>query len=128
MSVEWALPAERCREELRAARGLLDAGLPAQAVSRAWFAAFHAAGAALSMVDERPSSPTEVITAFARNVSGNGIAPETGRTLRKLFEDHKDVDYALAVPAAGDGERALADAERFVDETARWVEARFQTP
>ncbi|HEY7455406.1 MAG TPA: HEPN domain-containing protein [Thermoleophilaceae bacterium] len=126
MSVEWALPAERCRDELRAARSLLDAGLPAQAVSRTWFAVFHAAGAALAVVDERPSSPTEVVSAFARTVSGNGLAPETGRTLRKLFEDHKDVDYALAGPAAGDGERALADAQRFVDETTRWIEARFE--
>jgi uncharacterized protein (UPF0332 family) len=127
MRVEWALPAERCRDELRAARALLDAGLPAQAVSRAWFAALHSAAAALAAIGERPSSPTEVVSSFARSISGYGIAPETGRTLRKLFEDHRDVDYALAVPAAGDGERAVGDAERFVDETTRWIEARART-
>jgi uncharacterized protein len=124
MTVDWALPAERCREELLAARGLLDSGLPAQAVSRAWFAAYHAAGAALATLDERPSSPTEVVSAFARAISGDGFPSETGRLLRKLFEDHKDVDYALAVPSAEDGEHALKDAQRFVDQTARWIEAR----
>jgi uncharacterized protein len=123
MTVDWALPVERCREELKAARGLLDSGLPAQAISRAWFAAFHAAGAALAAVDERPGSPTEVVSAFARNVSGHGLAPDTGRILRKLYEDHKDVDYALAIPAQGDGERAVTEAQRFVTETVRWIDA-----
>jgi hypothetical protein len=34
------------------------------------------------------------------------------------------VDYALAVPARGDGERAVEDAERFLAQTVGWMEAR----
>jgi uncharacterized protein (UPF0332 family) len=124
MTADWALPAERCQEELRAAKVLLDAGLPAQAVSRAYFAAFHAAGAALLVVGEQPASPPAVVSAFARRASTDSFDPMAGRTLRKLFEDHADVDYALANAPPEEAERAIADAERFVDATRRWIDER----
>jgi uncharacterized protein (UPF0332 family) len=123
VTVEWALPAERSREELRAARVLLDAGLPAQALSRAYFAAYHAAGEALLVLGEIPSSPVDTIASFARRVGG-GLDDGAARSLRKLFEDRNDVDYALAAVPPEEAEKAIASAERLVDATARWIEER----
>jgi uncharacterized protein (UPF0332 family) len=123
VTVAWTLAVERSQEELRAARVLLDAGLPAQAVSRAYFAAYHAAGAALDVAGEAPSSPVDLVASFDRRV-GTSLADGTARSLRKLFEDRNDVDYALAAAAPEEAERAVAEAELFVAETTRWMEAR----
>jgi uncharacterized protein (UPF0332 family) len=123
VTVAWTLGLERSREELRAARVLIDAGLPAQAVSRAYFAAYHAAGAALEVLGETPSSPVNLVASFNRHV-GEGLGDGSARTLRKLFEDRNDVDYALAAAAPEEAERAVAGAESFVDATAGWMEAR----
>jgi uncharacterized protein (UPF0332 family) len=49
----------RAHEELRAARVLRDAKLPAQAVSRAYFAAFYAAEAALLRLGETRSKHSD---------------------------------------------------------------------
>jgi uncharacterized protein (UPF0332 family) len=123
VTVAWTLAVERSQEELRAARVLLDAGLPAQALSRAYFAAYHAAGAALEVLGETPSSPVNLVASFSRHV-GDGLADGSARTLRKLFEDRNDVDYTLAAAAPEEAQRAIADAERFVEATAGWMEAR----
>lgn len=126
MTAEWALPAERCREELQAAKALIDAGLPSQAVSRAYFAAFHAATAALVLVDAAPSTPAGVISALRQRFAQDGADLEAGRILRRLFEDRNDVDYALAAASPDDAKLALANAEQFVDATARWIDARMR--
>jgi uncharacterized protein (UPF0332 family) len=123
VTVAWTLAVERSQEELRAARVLLDAGLPAQAVSRAYFAAYHAAGAALEVLGETPSSPVNLVASYNRHVGG-GLQDGSARTLRKLFEDRNDVDYALAAAAPEEAQRAIADAEGFVEAAASWMEAR----
>jgi uncharacterized protein (UPF0332 family) len=126
VTVAWTLAVERSRDELRAARTLLEAGLPAQAVSRAYFAAYHAAGAALGVLGETPSSPVNTVATFNRRV-GEGLEDGgAARSLRKLFEDRNDVDYALAAAAPEEAQSAIAAAERFVDFTVRWVEERIK--
>lgn len=124
MRGEWALPEERSRDELRAARALLEADLPDQAVSRAYFAALHAASAALLVLGDPQTSEVGIVTAFARRVPENGFDPEAGRMLRKLFEDRTDVDQALANAPAEEAERAIGDADRLVRSIAAWIEDR----
>jgi uncharacterized protein len=121
---EWGLPEERSRDELRAARVLLEADLPDQAVSRAYFAALHAASAALLVLGDPQTSEVGIVTAFARRVPDNGFDPEAGRMLRKLFEDRTDVDQALANAPAEEAERAIGDADRLVRSIAAWIEDR----
>jgi uncharacterized protein (UPF0332 family) len=119
------LPLGRGRQELGAAEALLDAGFPAQAVSRAYLAGFHAASAALAALGERPATSTGVISAFGRHVVGEaGVDHEIGRSLRRLYEDRREVDYALAEAPAGEARRAVDDAERLVEATAAWLERR----
>ena len=124
MRGELALPEERSRDELRAARVLLEADLPDQAVSRAYFAALHAASAALLVLGDPQTSEVGIVTAFALRVPDDGFDPEAGRMLRKLFEDRTDVDQALANAPAEEAERAIGDADRLVRSIAAWIEDR----
>jgi uncharacterized protein (UPF0332 family) len=120
-----ALPLGRGREELRAAKALLEAGFPSQALSRAYFAGFHAATATLLVVGQAPATRSGVVSEFGRRViEQGGLEREVGRSLRRLFEDRIDVDYALADAPAKEAELAIADAERLVDTATRWVESR----
>jgi uncharacterized protein len=120
-----ALPLGRGREELRAAEALLEAGFPSQALSRAYFSGFHAATAALLVLGEAPSTRSGVVSAFGRRViEQGGLEREVGRSLRKLFEDRIDVDYALADVPAEEAGLAIAEAERLVDAATRWIESR----
>ena len=113
----------RCREELRAARVLLDAGLPSQALSRAYMAGYHAAAAALLPLGELPATPPGLVSAFGRQlVAERGFDHHVGRVLRRLFDDRADVDYGLAEAPPAMARTALADAERLVEEVERWLE------
>jgi uncharacterized protein (UPF0332 family) len=116
-------PLKSSHEELAAARHLVQGGFPAQAVSRAHFAAFRAAEAALSALGETRSKHSGVISAFARRVvKVGGLNEETGRILRSLFERRNQADYMpIEVPPA-EATTAIEDAERFVNAVAGWLD------
>lgn len=125
MSSPEKLPLARGREEVRAARALLEAGFPSQAVSHAYMAGFQAATAALRAIGEAPATSTGVLSAFSRHVVGDGgVDHEDGRILRKLFEDRSYVDHALGQAPQQEAQEAVSSAERLVDATARWIEGR----
>ena len=88
----------RGREELRAAHVLLDAGLPSQALSRAF---------------------------GRRVVRDGGLDHEVGRGLRRLFDDRDYVDYRLGEAPPEEARAAIGDAERLLDATAKWIDVRF---
>jgi uncharacterized protein (UPF0332 family) len=118
-----APPLARGQDEIRAARALLEAGFPSQAVSHAFMAGFHAATAALQAVGETPTTRTGVLSAFGRRVvREGGLDHEAGRTLRKLFEDRNDVDVALAEAPPDEARAAIESAEALLHATARWIE------
>ena len=120
-----ALTLGRGRQELRAAEALLEAGFSAQAVSHAYLAGLHAASAALSLLGEFPATSSGVISAFGRRVVGeNGIDHETGRVLRRLYEDRREVEHALADAPPEEARSAVEDAGRFVEATAAWIGRR----
>jgi uncharacterized protein (UPF0332 family) len=125
LSNDADLPLLRGREELRAAEALLNAGFPAQAVSHAYLAGFHAASAALLVLGECPATSSGVISAFGKHVVGeNGVDHETGRVLRRLYEDRNDVDRGLVEAAPEQARGAVEDAGRFVEATASWIGQR----
>ena len=120
------VPLGRGRQELRAAGVLLEAGYPAQAVSRAYLAGLNAATAALAVLGEEPATEVGVISAFGRHVVGqNGIDHEIGRILRRLYEDRNEVDHGLIEPPAGEASGAVDDARRFVEAAAVWIGERW---
>jgi uncharacterized protein (UPF0332 family) len=125
MTGDAELPLGRGQEELRAAKTLLDAGFPAQAVAHAYLAGFHSASAALLVLGECPATSSGVISAFGKHVVGeNGVDHETGRVLRRLYEDRNDIEHGLVEAAPKHAEEAVAEATRFVEATAGWIERR----
>ena len=114
----------RAHQELAAA-GLLAANrFGAQAVSRAYYAAFYAAEAALLYVGETRAKHSGVVSAVGRLlVRERGLDEQAGRLLRSLFERRSQADYELAEVPAEEAARAVADAELVVHVIERWLPA-----
>ncbi len=125
MSDAIAALLSRAQNELGAARILAREGFGAQATSRAYYAAFFAAEAALLVLDETRSKHSAVIAAFGRLVvKDGGLDPAEGATLRSLFELRNAADYSwLDEPAPADLD-AISMAESFVASVAAWISAQ----
>jgi uncharacterized protein (UPF0332 family) len=112
----------RSREELAAARLLADEGFEAQAVSRAYFAAFFAAETALLALGETRSKHAGVISAFVRLlVRGGRVDEETGRLLRSLFERRNEVDCSPVDVPLEEADAAIRDVDRVVRAVEGWL-------
>jgi uncharacterized protein len=115
----------RSRREIDAARLLAERDFGSQAISRAYYAAFYAAEHALGSLGESRSKHSGVIAAFGKLVVREGGLDEgIGRILRSLFEQRNDADYGEAVASRDDAERAIGDAERFIDAVESWLRER----
>ncbi len=113
---------ERCWEELAAARLLAGKGFEAQAVSRAYFAAFFAAEAALLALGETRSKHSGVVSAFVHLlVRGGKLDQEIGKLLRSLFERRNEADYSLVDVPAEEADAAIRDAQRVVSAVQTWL-------
>jgi uncharacterized protein (UPF0332 family) len=117
------LELRRARDELAAARHLQAGAFPAQAISRAYYAGFYAAEAALAQVGVTRSKHSAVIAAFIqRLVRAGEIDPEAGRLLRSLFDRRSGADYDwVDAPSLRDSETAIGDAEQVVRAVAEWL-------
>jgi uncharacterized protein (UPF0332 family) len=112
----------RSHQELEAARLLAGSGFGAQAISRAYFAAFFAAETALLLMGETRSKHSGVISAFGRRVvREGGFEESTGRSLRSLFERRNEADYGFGSAASEEAEFAIEDAQQFVAAVASWI-------
>ena len=115
----------RAHNELDAASLLATGGFGAQAISRAYFAAFYAAEAALLSVGETRSKHAGVIAAFGQVVvRPTSFAADDGRLLRSLFERRNEADYAHAPVPAEEVTLAIGDARRFVAAVEAWMADR----
>ena len=115
---------DRSRQELAAARLLAGHGFAAQAVSRAYFAAFYAAEVALVRLGEVRSKPAGVVAAVGRVlVIERGLDPQVGRLLRSLFERRSRADYRAEVVPVEEGARAVTDAAFVVEAITAWLES-----
>ena len=107
----------RARQTLRAAHALADGGFLGDAVSRAYYAVFYAARAAVRAAGSDPGTHKGVATEFSRLLVGTGRAPlQASALLRQLATARIEADYddgeglsALAVAGL------LSSAARFVD-------------
>jgi uncharacterized protein (UPF0332 family) len=112
----------RARQELVAARLLAANGFAAQAVSRAYFAAFYAAEAALLQVGETRTKDAGVVAAVGRLlVRDRGLDERAGRLLRSLFERRSQADDGLAEVPVEEAARAVTDAALVVESIERWL-------
>ena len=115
----------RARQELVASKLLADNGFAAQAVSRAYYAAFYAAEAALLALGETRTKHSGVVAAFTQLVvRREGLDESSGRLLRSLFERCSQADAELAAVPQEEAERAVADAETVVTSVIDWWNRR----
>lgn len=112
----------RARQDLAAAQLLVDNGFSAQAISRAYYAAFYAAEAALLVLRVSRSKHSGVVSAFGELVVvKGGVDPEAGRLLRRLFNHRGEADCSFGPVSESRGRDALNDATRFVDAVESWL-------
>ena len=112
----------RSHEELEAARLLADRGFAAQAVSRAYYAAFYAASEALLALGESRSKHSGVIAAFiSLVVKREVVEEEIGRALRSLFEQRSVADYGDDSVSSECADDALEQASKVVAAVERWL-------
>ena len=119
-AVERAL--ERSRDDLQAARHLAAGGFGAQAASRAYYGAFHAAEACLLARGETRARHSGIIAAFGKLVvREGGFDVETAKALRSLFDRRNEADDVGVSMSSEDAEAAITDAQRFVGAVEAWL-------
>ena len=118
------LELERASASLEAAELLARAGLHADAVSRAYYAMFHAASALVATIGRSARSHDGLRVLVADHFVRPGkLSPELGRALARTAGDRADADYNVAAvisrEAADDDiglARSFLDAARAVVE------------
>lgn len=112
----------RARTDLDAARLLLTGRFADQAASRAYYAAFYAAEAALLLLGQTRSRHSGLIASFGKMVvKEGGFDREVAALLRDLFDLRNDADYDFAPLTEEHARAAVADAERFVIAIEEWI-------
>ncbi|MBI4332063.1 MAG: HEPN domain-containing protein [Chloroflexi bacterium] len=85
---------ERADKALLAARTLLEKGLLADAVSRAYYAMFYADQAILRSKKLTAKSHAGTISLFGKEIAEKGIVPkDLGRNLHRAFDLRQKGDY-----------------------------------
>jgi uncharacterized protein (UPF0332 family) len=107
----------RARAALAAAELLLDGGFYADAVSRAYYAALHAAQALLASVGLEAKAHDGVHTLIGRHfVRAGKLSPELARILSRIGADRDDADYEPeSVFTEQIAQADIEEARRFVD-------------
>ena len=107
---------QRAGDSLTAAEKLLADRFPDFAASRAYYAAFYAASAALAADGKTFASHRGVLSHIHKDFVNEGrLAKEAGRILSALFDVRNLGDYGgSAHVSQPQAERAVADARRFL--------------
>ena len=115
---------ERADSSLKAARLLLESGLPDDAASRAYYAAFHAASALLLSKNLSFSSHTGVLRAISLNFVKTGeLDRSIGRDLNWLAELRQVGDYGeVRRVTSTEAEQALEITANFIAQTRSLLE------
>jgi uncharacterized protein (UPF0332 family) len=116
---------ERATACLDEARTLQASGLPYGAVSRAYYAVFHAARALLFSAGIEPRSHRALIALVGQHfVKPGRLSPGTGRLLSRMQRDREDADYvADTVFTDAEAVELTDSAAEFLDEVRRLLAA-----
>jgi uncharacterized protein (UPF0332 family) len=107
-------------EELRAADALLAAGLPRVALTRVYFAVFHAVRALLLRAGVTPRSHRALVNLFGLHFVRSGrYPPASGRFVARLQRYREEADYGLATWADDSTAREELDEGRRLVATIR---------
>lgn len=107
---------KKSEHSLKAAKKLIEEKLTDDAVSRAYYAVFHSARAALKTKGIETKTHQGLITQFALHLVKSGLLEtEYGDILRQQKEDRETGDYEPFVSfSLEEAEKRVKDAEQFV--------------
>lgn len=116
-----SLELERAKGSLRAAELLADAGERADAVSRAYYAIFHAASALVSSIGRSARTHDGLRALVSEHFIRPGVlAVEHGRAMSRVAGDRNDADYNVAaVFTDADVREDISRAMAFLDAVER---------
>ncbi len=114
---------DKAGQKLAVARKLLASNDYDDAVSRAYYAAFHAVRALLVSAGQKPTTHHGAVTLFNLLFVRTGkIARELGRHFGSLKDDRESVDYELFTDADADmANTAITEAERLLVEATAYL-------
>lgn len=115
---------EKALERLRVAERLFRDGDYEDAVSRAYYAMYHAARAALSTMSVFPKTHEGVVTEFGRRFVLTGIFPrELGKNLADAKAARETYEYSVTATAGkSEAETILVNTRKFVDTIKKYWE------
>jgi len=104
-------------ERLRVAEKLLQDGEYEDAISRAYYAMYHAAKAALYTINIFPKTHEGVVSEFGKKLVLTGTFPkESGRDLANAKAARETYEYSVTTTAERpEAEAILASAQKFVN-------------
>lgn len=89
---------QKAKRKMEAARVDFDSGFYEDAVSRAYYGAFHALTAVLALHGLVYSSHTQALGSFNKKFVKTGIfKKQTTKILQRLFEDRQVGDYSWTI-------------------------------
>ena len=117
---------KKAEQALKAAQNLLADGLYDDAVSRAYYAVFHSARAALKIKGIETVSHKGLISQFALHmVKAGEVDEEYGDILRQIKEDRETGDYEPLVTFVSDeATKLVGSADRFLVRMREWIGKR----
>lgn len=115
---------EKSEEKLAAARSLLENEYFDDAISRAYYAVFHAASAVLLFEDITVESHSALKTMFGLHFVNKGkIDKKFGRYLNELKDVRENGDYDIFTGFEKvDAEKAVKEAEEFIAEIKKYLQ------
>jgi len=115
---------EKAVERLRVAEKLFQDGYYEDAVSRAYYAMYHAARAALSTVNVFPKTHEGVVTEFGRKFVLTGIfEKQLGKNLAHAKAARETYEYTVATTVLkSEAEAILQNAQDFVETVKKYLE------
>lgn len=115
---------EKSRKSLAAASLLAKDGFTEAAISRAYYAAFYLAQAALATKDISRSKHSGVIAAFGEHLTKKGLLPEAiHKTFLTLYESRVTSDYSVeAVASSDETKEALEAAVKFTKSVENYLQ------
>jgi uncharacterized protein (UPF0332 family) len=122
IAAEWrrAVPAQA------AAEALLDARLPEDAVSRAYYAVLHAARSVLFAHETVPRTHKGVRRLFGRELVDTAeIEPEWAKIIARLQDRREDADYDASVQIEPEQARELVNqSKRFIERMSAYLTSK----
>ena len=116
MSPETAGWLDRARDSIKAAQTLHEADLPAEAISRAYYAMFYCAKAMTVEEGKDLAKHSAIIAAFGHDFVASGqLSSDLHKYLRQAFDERNRADYSLSAhPTAADAAEQITHACDFL--------------